>query len=116
MMNIDLSGVQWIVDTVNNVYKIHPPIAESMARKKMSELGFGYGRAADPDKPVTSYSGGWKVKIQLVAGSLCSADILMLDEPTGHMDTTNQGWLKDWLKKFPGSIIVTSHDRIFLDE
>ena len=44
---------------------------------------------------VTTYSGGWKMKMQLCAATLMNADILMLDEPTGHLDTTNIEWIKD---------------------
>jgi elongation factor 3 len=69
--------------------------------------------------PVTTYSGGWKVKMQLCAATLLDADILMLDEPTGHLDVANIGWLKDWLRSFlakGGSIIATSHDSEFLGE
>lgn len=69
--------------------------------------------------PVTTYSGGWKVKMQLCAATLMNADILMLDEPTGHLDVTNIEWLKNWLKSFlggGGSIIATSHDSLFLEE
>jgi len=71
------------------------------------------------DMPVTTYSGGWKVKMQLVAATLINADILMLDEPTGHLDVTNIEWLKNWLRSFlagGGSIICTSHDSLFLEE
>jgi len=68
---------------------------------------------------VTTYSGGWKMKMQLCAATLMNADILMLDEPTGHLDVTNIAWIKKWLKEFMdngGSIITTSHDPSFLNE
>ena len=48
--------------------------------------------------PITSLSGGWKMKMQLCAATLMNADILMLDEPTGHLDVTNIAWIKKWLK------------------
>merc|ERR1719321_589202 len=81
----------------------------------MTELGFGKDRAADPDGGVTTYSGGWKMKMQLCAAALMNADVLMLDEPTGHLDVDNQAWLRKWLQEFPGTIICTSHDSSFLD-
>jgi len=68
------------------------------------------------NNPITTYSGGWKVKMQLACAALINADILMLDEPTGHLDVKNIEWLKDWLRKFPGSIIATSANSQFLDE
>merc|ERR1719440_1773542 len=86
----------------------------------MKSIGFGYpggpDRAANLENPVTSYSGGWKMKMQLCAAQLMNADVLMLDEPTGHLDVDNIKWLEDWLESFPGSIICTSHFTSFLDK
>merc|ERR1712167_504610 len=86
----------------------------------MSEIGFGYpggpDRAANLEFPVTSYSGGWKMKMQLCAAQLMNCDVLMLDEPTGHLDVDNIKWLEDWLLSFQGSIICTSHFSPFLDK
>ena len=71
----------------------------------MEELGFGNSkkgigkdRSADAEMQVTTYSGGWKMKMQLCAATLMNADILMLDEPTGHLDVTNIAWIKNWLR------------------
>jgi len=111
--NTDLSGIDWILDYTSN------KISKDEVRKVMADIGFGNERAADMDMPVTSYSGGWKMKMQLCAASLINADILMLDEPTGHLDVTNIEWLKNWLREFMnkgGSIITTSHDSQFLNE
>merc|ERR1712072_1388543 len=72
--------------------------------------------AADMNNPITTYSGGWKVKMQLACAALIKADILMLDEPTGHLDVKNIAWMKQWLSAFPGSIITTSANSEFLDE
>merc|ERR1711988_1720014 len=86
----------------------------------MKETGFGWpggpDRAANLENPVTSYSGGWKMKMQLCAAQLVNADVLMLDEPTGHLDVDNIKWIEDWLEAFPGSIICTSHFTPFLDK
>merc|ERR1712216_812190 len=86
----------------------------------MKGVGFGYpggpDRAANLENPVTSYSGGWKMKMQLCAAQLMNADVLMLDEPTGHLDVDNIKWLEDWLESFTGSIICTSHFSPFLDK
>merc|ERR1712203_1247691 len=86
----------------------------------MKSIGFGYpggpDRAANLENPVTSYSGGWKMKMQLCAAQLMNADVLMLDEPTGHLDVDNIKWLEDWLESFSGSIICTSHFSPFLDK
>lgn len=115
IMNVDLSGIDWIVDTCNNVYQVPTKVTQDQVRTLMEEIGFGKDRAADPDGQVTTYSGGWKMKMQLCAAQLMNADVLMLDEPTGHLDVDNIEWLKQWLQSFPGSIICTSHDSKFLD-
>jgi elongation factor 3 len=121
--NIDLSGIEFVCDTCNNVYKKDPPITLEVAEKTLGELGFGNPvtgvnpkAAAKMINPITTYSGGWKVKMQLACAQLVEADILMLDEPTGHMDVKNVTWMKNWLNAFPGSIISTSANTEFLDE
>jgi len=116
ILNTDLSGINWIIDTIHNVYKLDIALTEDKVREQLHTFGFGKDRAADPDGQVTSYSGGWKMKMQLLTAYLMNVDVLMLDEPTGHMDVDNQKWLRDWLRAFPGTIICTSHDSKFLDE
>merc|ERR1712187_16793 len=72
--------------------------------------------AADMNNPITTYSGGWKVKMQLACAQLINADTLMIDDPTGHLDVKNIQWVKNWLGNFPGSIIATSANTTFMDE
>merc|ERR1719183_1535666 len=122
-LNIDLNGLEFVVDTCNNVYKKEPPLTEDMALKALSEMGFknknegiNMAAAADMCNPITTYSGGWKVKMQLACAQLINADILMIDDPTGHLDVKNQEWVKQWLGSFPGSIISTSANTTFLDQ
>lgn len=115
IMNVDLSGIDWVVDTVNNVYNLPKKVTQDEVRVMLEKIGFGKDRAADPDGQVTTYSGGWKMKMQLCAAALLNADVLMLDEPTGHLDVDNIEWLKNWLNEFPGTIMCTSHDSKFLD-
>lgn len=126
IFNIDLCGIDWVVDCCNEVYKMEPKVTRNQVEEVMQEIGFGNSkkypgmdRAADAEMGVTTYSGGWKMKMQLCAATLMNADILMLDEPTGHLDVDNIKWLKDWLNTFReggGSIICTSHDSLFLDD
>lgn len=126
IFNVDLCGIDWVVDCCNNVYHMEPPVTRDAVETVMQEIGFGNSkkypgmeRAADAEMGVTTYSGGWKMKMQLCAATLMNADILMLDEPTGHLDVTNIQWLKDFLTDFQkngGSIICTSHDSAFLNE
>ena len=126
IFNTDLCGIDWVVDCCNEVYKMEPKVTRDQVEVLMQEIGFGNSkkypgmeRAADAEMGVTTYSGGWKMKMQLCAATLMDADILMLDEPTGHLDVTNIQWLKDFLTEFKnkgGSIICTSHDSAFLNE
>merc|ERR1719281_1129725 len=122
-LNIDLNGWQFVMDTCNNVYKKQPPVTEEMVFESLSTIGFknkergvNLTAAADMNNPITTYSGGWKVKMQLACAQLINADILMIDDPTGHLDVKNIQWVKNWLGGFPGSIIATSANTTFLDE
>merc|ERR1711937_977931 len=120
ILSVDKPGWWWVVHTCNDIYKLETPVTEDQVRDLMKETGFGYvggpDKAAHMDNPVTTYSGGWKMKMQLCAAKLMNADVLMLDEPTGHLDVDNIKWLEDWLTAFPGSIICTSHFSPFLDK
>merc|ERR1712013_58187 len=120
ILSVDKPGWWWVMHTCNDVYKIDNPVNEDTVKELMKSIGFGYpggpDRAANLENPVTSYSGGWKMKMQLCAAQLMNADVLMLDEPTGHLDVDNIKWLEDWLESFPGSIICTSHFSPFLDK
>merc|ERR1719515_11855 len=119
----DLNGWQFVVHTCNNLYKKDPPISQEVVLKTLGEIGFkskergvNLQAAADMNNPITTYSGGWKVKMQLACAQLINADILMIDDPTGHLDVKNIEWVKNWLGNFPGSIIATSANTIFLNE
>merc|ERR1711937_864549 len=83
---------------------------------KNKEKGINLKAAADMNNPITTYSGGWKVKMQLACAQLINADILMVDNPTAHLDVKNIEWVKNWLGNFKGSIIATSANSEFLDE
>merc|ERR1711988_299589 len=120
ILSVDKPGWWWVMHTCNDIYKMENPVTEEAVKELMKSIGFGYpggpDRAANLENPVTTYSGGWKMKMQLCAAQLMNADVLMLDEPTGHLDVDNIKWLEDWLEAFPGSIICTSHFTPFLDK
>merc|ERR1719343_1001220 len=120
ILSVDKPGWWWVMHTCNDVYQVENKVDEDQVKELMKSIGFGYpggpDRAANLDLPVTSYSGGWKMKMQLCAAQLMNADVLMLDEPTGHLDVDNIKWLEDWLESFSGSIICTSHFSPFLDK
>jgi elongation factor 3 len=120
ILSVDKPGWWWVQHTCNDIYKMEDKVSKETCVELMKSIGFGYpggpDRAANLDNPVTSYSGGWKMKMQLCAAQLMNADVLMLDEPTGHLDVDNVKWLEDWLESFDGSIICTSHFTPFLDK
>ena len=65
--------------------------------------------------PVASFSGGWRMRLNLAQALMCRSDLLLLDEPTNHLDLDAVLWLEDWLAKYPGTLLLISHDRDFLD-
>ena len=86
--------------------------ARSRAERLLAGLGFAAGEF---DLPVSSFSGGWRMRLNLAQALMCPSDLLLLDEPTNHLDLDAIIWLEDWLKRYSGTLIVVSHDRDFLD-
>ncbi len=84
----------------------------SRAEQLLAGLGFG---ADSMERPVASFSGGWRMRLNLAQALMSPSDLLLLDEPTNHLDLDAILWLEDWLKRYPGTLIVISHDRDFLD-
>ena len=78
-------------------------------------LGLGFS-LEQMKQPVASFSGGWRMRLNLAQALMCPSELLLLDEPTNHLDLDAIIWLEDWLKKYPGTLIIISHDRDFLDE
>ena len=84
----------------------------SRAERLLTGLGF---RAEELERPVSSFSGGWRMRLNLAQALMCPSDLLLLDEPTNHLDLDAIIWLEDWLRRYPGPLLVISHDRDFLD-
>ncbi len=82
------------------------------AAKLMQGLGF---RKELLEHPALQFSGGWRMRLNLARALMCRSDILLLDEPTNHLDLEAVIWLQDWLKNYPGTLLLISHDREFLD-
>ncbi|MBR9855750.1 MAG: ABC-F family ATP-binding cassette domain-containing protein, partial [Algicola sp.] len=77
-------------------------------------LGLGFKRE-DFDKLTGTFSGGWRMRIELAKLLLQSNDVLLLDEPTNHLDIESIIWLEQFLRNFPGAVVIVSHDKMFLD-
>ena len=86
--------------------------ASSRAQALIQGLGF---KTTELDKPVNSFSGGWRMRLQLARALMCPTELLLLDEPTNHLDLDALVWLESWLKRYEGTLLVISHDREFLD-
>ena len=86
------------------------------ARARAAALLHGLGFSdADFVRPVADFSGGWRVRLNLARALMCRSDLLLLDEPTNHLDLDAVLWLEDWLQGYPGTLLMISHDRDFLD-
>ena len=86
------------------------------ARPRAEQLLVGLGfRHEELEMPVSSFSGGWRMRLNLAQALMCPSDLLLLDEPTNHLDLDAILWVEDWLKRYTGTLLVVSHDRDFLD-
>ncbi|MEO8417501.1 MAG: ATP-binding cassette domain-containing protein [Methylophilaceae bacterium] len=123
--DVELRNVeQALVDAEANhegekVGELHARLSEIggySARARAAELlhGLGFG-TADLARPVSDFSGGWRVRLNLGRALMCRSDLLLLDEPTNHLDLDAVIWLEGWLKDYRGTLVLISHDRDFLD-
>ena len=87
--------------------------AKSKAEQLMAGLGF---KSEDFSKSLKDFSGGWRVRLNLAKTLMQPSDLMLLDEPTNHLDLDAILWLSNWIKSFPGALILISHDRDFLDD
>jgi ATP-binding cassette subfamily F protein 3 len=86
--------------------------ARARAQTMLSGLGFDEPAQA---RAVSQFSGGWRMRLNLARALMRRADLLLLDEPTNHLDLDAVMWLEDWLRAFPGAVVLITHDREFLD-
>ncbi|WP_109478612.1 ATP-binding cassette domain-containing protein [Paraburkholderia sp. C35] len=97
----------------------HAAVADAdgyTAPARAEALLLGLGFTLDQTRAsVGSFSGGWRMRLNLAQALMCRSDLLLLDEPTNHLDLDAIVWLEDWLHRYPGTLVVISHDREFLD-
>ncbi|WP_286695185.1 ATP-binding cassette domain-containing protein [Spongiibacter sp. UBA1325] len=91
---------------------IHAYQIRSDAEQLLQGLGFAL---TEVDKPVSDFSGGWRIRLNLAQALMCPSDLLLLDEPTNHLDLDASLWLEQWLRRYEGTLLLISHDRDFID-
>jgi ATP-binding cassette, subfamily F, member 3 len=85
---------------------------EARAATILAGLGFSQQQITEP---VSHFSGGWRMRLNLAQALLCQSDLMLLDEPTNHLDLDAVIWLERFLSRYPGTLILISHDKAFLD-
>ncbi len=99
-----------------NAYQRYDEIGGYTSRSRAAKLLAGLGFSeSEQQKNVADFSGGWRMRINLAQTLMCRSDLLLLDEPTNHLDLDAILWLEDWLNAYPGTLVMVSHDRDFLD-
>ena len=101
-----------IAELHEDLHRIGGYAARARAAQLMHGLGFDDAEIA---RPVEQFSGGWRVRLNLSRALMCRSDLLLLDEPTNHLDLDAIVWLEQWLSGYPGTLLMISHDREFLD-
>ena len=121
-LEAELESIEQQVDDAeygNRIGEIHSMLADADAytvRSRAEQLLHGLGFSAEQTaQPVSSFSGGWRMRLNLAQALMCPSDLLLLDEPTNHLDLDAILWLEDWLKRYSGTLVIISHDRDFLD-
>jgi ATP-binding cassette, subfamily F, member 3 len=87
--------------------------APARAAGILAGLGFDH---ADQQRPLASFSGGWRMRVALAAALFAAPELLLLDEPTNHLDLEAALWLGEFLRRYPNTLILVSHDRQFIDD
>ena len=101
-----------VAELHDRLLTIEADAAPARAAAILSGLGFVTEAQA---RPMSSFSGGWRMRVALAAVLFSAPDLLLLDEPTNHLDLEATLWLEQYLEKFPGAVLLVSHDRQLLD-
>ncbi|MGQ0530550.1 MAG: ATP-binding cassette domain-containing protein [Panacagrimonas sp.] len=103
-------------DKIANLHELLYQIDGYTARARAATLLDGLGFTQEmQSKTVAEFSGGWRMRLNLARALMCRSDLLLLDEPTNHLDMDAVLWVQDWLARYPGTLVLISHDREFLD-
>ena len=136
--NIDRTAIEHVIDGHKELRQLEAALAQAEAADdhgKMAQIhgqldaigGYNVNVSAeqllhglsfsqqDMHRPVSDFSGGWRIRLNLAQALMCPSDLLLLDEPTNHLDLDATLWLERWLKQYQGTLLFISHDRDFID-
>ncbi|MDA9759347.1 ATP-binding cassette domain-containing protein [Gammaproteobacteria bacterium] len=114
---IELAEKDEKFEILAELYETYSALDGYSAKSKAEQLMVGLGfKSEDFNKPLKDFSGGWRVRLNLAKTLMQPSDLMLLDEPTNHLDLDAILWLSNWIKSFPGALILISHDRDFLDD
>ena len=103
-------------EELGNLHARFGAIGGYAARARAGQLLHGLGfTPEDEEQPVIEFSGGWRMRLNLARTLMSRSSLLLLDEPTNHLDLDAVIWLEGWLRAYPGTLLLISHDRDFLD-
>ena len=109
------SYLELIQEMTNTQERFHLLGGEQL-EEKLEKVLFGLGfKSNELDRPLSTFSGGWRMRVELAKLLLSQHDLLLLDEPTNHLDIEAILWLEEFFKEYEGAIVMISHDRQFLD-
>ncbi len=135
---LDRSALEYTLDGDGELRRIEADLAVAEAAHEGERIGELHGRLQEIDgysaaaraaalldglgftptdiaRPVSDFSGGWRMRLNLAQALMCRSDLLLLDEPTNHLDLDAVIWLEQWLRDYRGTLLLISHDRVFLD-
>jgi ATP-binding cassette subfamily F protein 3 len=105
-----------LLDKMTNLQEEFERLDGYTIQAKASEILEGLGfNTADLERPLRTFSGGWRMRVMLAKLLLQNPSLLLLDEPTNHLDLPSIEWIENYLQRYEGAIIIVSHDRFFLD-
>ena len=114
---IELAEKEEKFELLAELYETYSALDGYSAKSKAEQLMAGLGvKSEDFSKSLKDFSGGWRVRLNLAKTLMQPSDLMLLDEPTNHLDLDAILWLSNWIKSFPGALILISHDRDFLDD
>ena len=105
-----------LVNTLSSLQEKYEALGGYTLQSQAEELLEGVGfKSSDLHRPLSEFSGGWRMRVMLAKLLLEKPSILMLDEPTNHLDLPSIKWVEGYLKNYEGAVVIVSHDKIFLD-